>query len=85
MIFVHAVEIDHGLASHLICPDPLLGDQLISLGLSEFAIAATILELDEPALPDVVNINAGSCKCFDDLSHNRVKTRSASWYFHYAT
>jgi hypothetical protein len=43
------VEVDHGLASHLISPDPVMCDQLISLGLSEFAIAATVLELDEPA------------------------------------
>jgi hypothetical protein len=61
-----------------------VGDQLISLSLSEFAIAATVLELDEPALPAVVNVNHVSCKCFDDLGHNRVKTRWASWHFHAA-
>jgi hypothetical protein len=49
VIFIHAVEVDHGLASHLVGPDPLVGDQLISLSLSELAIAATVLELDEPA------------------------------------
>jgi Phage integrase family len=73
--FVHAVEVDHGLASHLVGPDPLLGDQLISLSLSEFAIAATVLELDEPALLVVVIVNHGSCIYFDDLRHNRTKTR----------
>ena len=31
VIFIHAVEVDHGLASHLAGPDPLVGDQLISL------------------------------------------------------
>jgi hypothetical protein len=49
VIFIYAVEVDHGLASHLVGPDLLVGDQLISLSLSEFAIAATVLELDEPA------------------------------------
>src|SRR5262249_14871689 len=48
-------------------------DQLISLRLSEFAIAATVLKLDEPALLAVVIVNHGSCKCFDDLRHNRIK------------
>src|SRR5258708_7843585 len=61
VIFIHAVEVDHGLASHLVGPDPLVGDQLISLGLSEFAIAATILELDEPAPLVVINVKHGSC------------------------
>jgi hypothetical protein len=31
VIFIHAVEINHGLAAHLVGPDPLVGDQLISL------------------------------------------------------
>jgi hypothetical protein len=74
VIFIHAVEVDHGLASHLVGPDPLVGDQLISLSLSEFAIAATVLELDEPA-PLVVIVNHGSCMCFDDRRHNRIKPR----------
>jgi hypothetical protein len=85
VIFVHAVEVDQSLASHLVGPDPLLGDQLISLRLSEFAIATTVLELDEPALLAVVIVGHGSCKCFDELRHNRIKTRWASWYFHAAT
>jgi hypothetical protein len=61
VIFIHAVEVDHGLASHLVGPDPLVRDQLIGLGLSEFAIAATILELDEPAPLVVIIVNHGSC------------------------
>lgn len=48
-IFIHAVEVDQRLASHLVGPDPVVGDQLVSLSLSEFAIAATVLEFDEPA------------------------------------
>jgi hypothetical protein len=63
----------------------VLGDELISLGLSEFAIAATVLELDEPALLVVVIVNHGSCKRFDDLRHNRIKTRWGNWHFHAAT
>jgi hypothetical protein len=74
-IFIHAVQVDHGLASHLVLPDPLVGDQLISLSLSEFAIAATVLELDEPAPLVVIIVNHGSCMCFDDLRHNRIKHR----------
>jgi hypothetical protein len=72
VIFVHAVEVDHGLASHLVRPDPLLSDQLISLGLSEFAIATTVLELDEPALFIVVIVIHGSRK-LDYRRHNRIK------------
>jgi hypothetical protein len=75
VIFIHAVEVDHGLASHLVGPNPLVGDQLISLSLSEFAMAATVLELDEPALLVVIIVNHGSCMCFDDLRHNRIKPR----------
>jgi hypothetical protein len=60
---------------YLVGPDPLLGDQLISLGFSEFAIAATVLELDEPALLDGLIVSHGSCKCFDDVRHTRMKTR----------
>jgi len=74
VIFIHAVEIDHGLAPHLVGPDPLVGDQLISLSLSEFAIAATILELDEPAQLVVIIVNHGSCVCFVDFRHNRIKS-----------
>jgi hypothetical protein len=61
VIFIHAVEVDHGLTPHLVGPDPLVGDQLISLSPSEFAIATTILELDEPAPPVVIIVNHGSC------------------------
>lgn len=72
MIFIYAVEVDHGLTSHLVSPDPLVGDQLISLGFSEFAIAATVLELDEAPPPVVIIVNHGSCMCFDDLRDNRI-------------
>jgi hypothetical protein len=75
VIFIHAVEVDHGLASHLVGPDLLAGNQLVSLSLSEFAIAATILELDEPAPIVVIIVNHGSCMCFDDLCHSRIKPR----------
>lgn len=40
MIFVHAVKVDHGLASHLVGPDPILRDQLIGFRFTEFSIAA---------------------------------------------
>jgi len=73
--FIHAVEVDHRLAPHLVGPDPLVGDQLISFSLSEFAIAATVLELDEPAPLVVIIVNHGYCMCFDDLRHNRIKPR----------
>lgn len=43
VILIHTVEVDQGLAAHLGRPDPLVGDQFISLGLSKFAIAATVL------------------------------------------
>jgi hypothetical protein len=69
VIFIHAVEVDHGLASHLVGPDPLVGDQLISLSLSEFAIAATVLKLDEAPLVIII-VNHDSCMCSDDLRHN---------------
>ena len=59
MIFIDAIEIDERLASHLVGPDPLVGDQLISLSPSEFAIAATVLELDEPAPFVVIIVNHG--------------------------
>ena len=36
-----------------------MGDQLISLSLSEFTIAATVLELDEPAPFVVIIVNHG--------------------------
>jgi hypothetical protein len=49
VILIRAVEVDHGLTSHLVGPDPLVSDKLVSLSLSEFAIAATVPELDEPA------------------------------------
>jgi hypothetical protein len=72
LILIHTVEVDQGLAAHLVRPDPLVGDQFISLGLSEFAIAAAVLELDEPA--PLVIVNHGSCMCFD-RRHNRIKPR----------
>jgi hypothetical protein len=75
VIFVHALKVDHSLAAHLVGSDPLVGDELISLGLSEFAIAATVLEFDESAPFPVIVINHGSCMCFDDLRHNRIKPR----------
>jgi hypothetical protein len=71
--FVHAVEVDHSLASHLVGPDLPAGDQLVSLGLSEFAIAATALELDEPAPIVAIIVNHGYCMCFDCLRQNRIK------------
>jgi hypothetical protein len=52
-----------------------VGDQLISLSLSEFAIAATVLELDEPAPLVVIVVNHDSCTCSDDLRHNWIKAR----------
>jgi hypothetical protein len=75
VIFIHAVEVDHGLTSHLVGPDPLVSDQLISFSLSEFAIAATVLELDEPAPPIIIIVDHGSCMCFDDFRHNRINSR----------
>ena len=60
MIFIDAIEIDERLASHLVGPDPFLRDQLISLRFSEFAIAAPILKLDEPAPLVVVVVSHGS-------------------------
>ena len=57
MIFIYAVEINHGLAPHLVGPDPLVGDQLISFTASNFAIAATMLELDEPPPLVVITLN----------------------------
>jgi hypothetical protein len=75
VIFIHAVEVDHGLAAHLVGPDPLVGDQFISLRLSKLAIAATILEFDESAPLPVIVVNHGSCTCLDDLRHNRIKPR----------
>jgi hypothetical protein len=47
----------------------------LPLSLSEFAIAATVLELGEPALLVVIIVNHSSCMCFDDLRHNRIKLR----------
>jgi hypothetical protein len=52
VIFIHAVEVDHGLASPFVGPDPLEGDQLINLSLSEFAIPATVLEFDDSAISE---------------------------------
>jgi hypothetical protein len=85
VIFIHAVEVDQGLAAHLVRPDPLVGDQFISLGLSKLAIAATVLELDEPAPLVAIIVKHGSCMCFDDLRHNRIKLRWVRWAFHGAT
>ncbi len=61
------------LPPNLVGPDPLVGDQLISFSCSKFAIAATVLELDEAALLDIFIVNHGSCICFDDLRHDRIK------------
>jgi hypothetical protein len=66
VIFVHAVKVDQGLASHLVRPDPVVSDQLVSLSLSELAIAATVFELDEPAPLVVIIINHGSCTWYDN-------------------
>ena len=66
MIFIHAVEVDHGLATHLVSPDPVMGDQLISLGPSEFAITATVLELDEPPPLIAIIVSHGSWMRFDN-------------------
>ena len=73
------------LPPHLVGSDPLVGDQLISLSLSEFAIAATVLELDEPAPLVVIIVNHGSCMCFDDLCHNRIKPAERDGHFRGAT
>ena len=77
VIFIHAVEIDHGLASHLVGPDPVVGDQLVSLSLSEFSIATTVLELGEPAPIAVTIVDGGFFMCFDVLRDNRIKFRRA--------
>jgi len=74
-MFIHAVEVDQVLPPILYALNPLVGDQFVSLSLSEFAIAAIVLELDEPAPPVVIVVNHGSCMCFDDLRHNRIKPR----------
>jgi hypothetical protein len=52
-----------------------VGDQLISLSLSEFAIAATVLELDQPAPLVVIVVNHGSYMGSDDIRHNWIKAR----------
>jgi hypothetical protein len=67
MIFIHAIQVHHGLAAHFVGPDPLLADQLISFSLSEFSIAATVLDLYEPTPLVVIIVSHGSCMCFDDL------------------
>jgi hypothetical protein len=41
-----------------------------SSGSSQFTIAATVLELDEPAPLVVVIVSHASRKCFDDLCQN---------------
>lgn len=63
------------LPPHLVGPDPLVGDQLVGLSLSEFAIAATVLELDESAPLVVIIVNHGSCTCSDDPGQNRIERR----------
>jgi hypothetical protein len=85
VIFIHAVEVDQGLAPHLVGPDPLVGDQLISLSFSEFSIAATVLELDEPAPRVVTIVNHGSCMCFDNVRDNRISPAERDGHFHCAT
>lgn len=81
MIFIDAVEIDEGLASHLVGSDPLLRDQFISFCFSKFAITATVLERDEPEPFVAAIISHGSCKCSDDLGHNRIKDDLAELTF----
>jgi hypothetical protein len=81
-IFIDAVEVDHGLAAHLVSPDPSMGDKLISLSLSEFAITATVLELGEPAPLVTIIVNHCSCMRFDDLYDNAISpARRAIWAF----
>ena len=60
MIFIDAIEIDEGLASHLVGPDPFFRDQLVGFRLSEFSIAAPLLKFGEPALFVVVVVSHGS-------------------------
>jgi hypothetical protein len=52
-----------------------VGEQLISLRFSEFAITATVLELDEPAPPVVIMVNPWFLHLLDDLRDNRITTR----------
>ena len=68
MVFIHAIKVDHGLAAHLVGLDPAVGDQLVRLRLSEFAIAATVLELDKTASLVAIIFNHGSRMRFDDLN-----------------
>ena len=75
MIFIDAIKIDERLASHLVGPDPFLRDQLVSFRLSEFSIATTILELDEPALFVIVLVSHDSHRRFDGLCYIGVRTR----------
>ena len=75
MIFIDAVKIDERLASHLVGSDPFLRDQLISLRFSKFAIAAPVLELDEPTMFVVVLVSHGSHRCFDGLWDSGIRTR----------
>jgi hypothetical protein len=67
MIFIDTIEIDERLASHLVGPDPFLRDQLVSFRLSEFAIAAPVLKLGQPALLVAVVVSHGSW-CYFDIS-----------------
>jgi hypothetical protein len=85
VIFIHAVEVDHGLASHLVGLDPLVGDQLISLSLSEFAIAATVLKLDEAAPLVIIIVNHDSCICSDDLPPQLDQAPLSEMHFNGAT
>lgn len=70
MIFIDAVEVNHGLAPHLVGPDPRVADQLIRLGFSKFSVAATVLKLHESAPFVAIIVNHFSCMRFDNLYGN---------------
>ncbi|WP_347337674.1 hypothetical protein [Bradyrhizobium mercantei] len=73
MIVINAIEVDHGFASHLVSSDFVAGDQLISLRPSKFAVAAAILEFDEPTPLIAIVVSHGTCMRFNDLCRNRIK------------
>jgi hypothetical protein len=54
VIFIHAVEVDHGLAAHLVGPDPLVGDQLISFSLSVPRLIANLSAFNEKVMSVMV-------------------------------
>jgi hypothetical protein len=43
-----------------------------------------VLVHERQAGPTIFISDDGSCKCFDDLRHNRIKTGWPSWHFHTA-